>query len=83
MFLFFNCRSGHQTNFLFSNGCRAACIINPVIAPVIKWAVGNVDGWEGGHNPNARALPNTACPPSSAETAEPREKVHVERGTNK
>lgn len=43
-FLEFNCRSGHQTNFLFSNDCRAACIMNPVIALVIKL----LGTWTGG-----------------------------------
>lgn len=81
-FLEFNCRSGHQTNFLLSNGCRAACIMNPVIALVIKRAAGDVNGREGGHNPKARALPNAACPPTSTEISGPRKKAQVERNAN-
>lgn len=57
--------------------------MNPVITLVIKWVVGNVDGRERGHIPKASALPDTVCPPSSTETAEPRKKAHGERDANK
>lgn len=81
-FLEFNCRSGHQTNFLLSDGCRAAYIMNPVIALVINWVAGDVNGREGGHNPKARALPNAACPPASTKISGPRKKAQVERDAN-
>lgn len=68
-------------HFLLSDGCRAACIINPVITLVIKWAVGDVDGREGGHIPKAGALRNAACPPSSRDPG-PRKKAQVEKDAN-
>lgn len=36
-----------------------------------------------GSQSEGKALPDTACPPSSTETAEPRKKAHGERDANK